>query len=148
MLFEAESLDCAGGGGGGGCGGGLYGVPPMVDQAPGNIELVQPKSASTGVPVGFKVVSFPLPGPARQLGTNPVTGKPTYPAPGSASGSVGVSVKQEIYDPGPTPPVGFIAPCACAPAPQKTSSWGGLVIFAVVILGLWFAAGASLRRFL
>jgi len=139
---------------------------PIVEQGPSSYCGPVPCSAGPGiVPVGTKVYSCSGggPGSAPVYGIDPETGKPIYAPPISAAptcGPVGVASRQCGANPGPVPPVGTISPQACSPVlspsgcgdavvapPPAKIKWGGLALFAGIIVLLWIFAGLSFRRF-
>jgi hypothetical protein len=139
MYIAEQFVD---GGGSGGC----FGAPPIVEQAPG-IWCCEapPQAAITCRPIGTRVNSV-----------RPITRVITDRIPVSAAG-VGDHVttvsKQSGENPAPIPPVGVISPQKSYTVPEisaapKTRMWGGLALFAGIVIALWIFAGASLRRFI
>lgn len=138
------------------CGGGIFGAPPIAEQAPTCDLAVVPSSARSWSLIGTKVVSEPIKAPIRVVSENPTTGKPIYETPASAApvgDHVPTTSMQSGANPGPIPPVGTVSPqagssvCTAAGA-APTSSWSGLALFAAAIILLWIFAGVSVRRLL
>jgi len=130
---------------------GVYGAPAIAEQAPPSYPAVVPKSAAYPV-VGTRVTSQPPKPPIRVVATNPITAKPVYETPVSAiptGDRVSTISRQSGANPAPIPAVGTVSPQACCGAPASgpvSSMWGGLALFAGIIIALWIFAGMSLRK--
>lgn len=142
---------------GGGCCGGIYGAPPISEQAPPSYaRAIVPLSAHNNiVRVGTRVNSEPPRLTVRPSAIDPITAKPVYPVPASA-GPTGDHVPTTSAlsgdNPGPIPPVGTISPQAgtgvASTCVAPSSSWGSLALIAGGIILFWILAGIGLRRLL
>ena len=140
------------GGCGGGCGGGVYGAPAIAEQAPVDI-VAPPQTVRTWVPIGTRVTSQAPRPPLRIVSESPTTGKPIYETPAAAApvgDRVSTTSQQSGSNPGPVPPVGTVSPQAGSPVPvdsaAPSSGFGGLWVFAAILVALWIFAGMSVRR--
>ncbi len=125
----------------------------IAEQGPGLYACDAPPLTAEGV-VGTRVVSYSSLIAQRQVGVDPITGKPIYDPPVSAGPTADYVPTISAHsgdNPPPIPPVGTMSPranrcVAGSDAAPKKSSWG-LAVFAGVIVLVWILAGASLRRF-
>ena len=101
-----------------------------------------PISAMSDGPVGTRVTSQIY--GRRILSSTPVSAGPV-------GDHVSTVSRQSGANPAPIPQVGTVSPQASSDVPSvggtPESSWGGLAIFAGIVIALWFFAGMSLRRF-
>ena len=116
----------------------------FAEQAPcGYACDAPPISAMSDAPIGTRV-SSQIYG-RRILSSTPVSAGPVGDRVSTVS-------RQSGANPAPIPQVGTVSPQACSDVPSigaaaPKSSWGGLAIFAGIVIALWFFAGMSLRRF-
>jgi hypothetical protein len=135
--------------GGGSCCAGTFGAPPIAEQAPISYPAPAPKTYSVA-PVGTRVVSYAPPIPTQPIGSDPITARPVYDPPISATGSVGVIASSvSTSDPATAEPVGIVSPQAGAEVPAQVSTPShslAVALFAAVLIALLLFGGASVRR--
>lgn len=136
-------------------------LPRIAEQAPCRFAGAEPPVSTYSLaPIGTRIRPICSVGVVgvRPISTDPATYKPVYPSPISAAphcDHVSTTSKQSGDHPAPTPPVGTVSPkaqCSCVDAASvapstNSGNFSVLALFGVVILLLWFFAGASLRRF-
>ncbi len=122
----------------------MIAVRDFPEQAPPSwVCDAPPISAISCAPIGTRVTS-------QIYGTRILSSTPVSAGP--VGDHVSTVSRQSGANPAPIPQVGTVSPQACSDMPSigaaaPKSSWGGLAIFAGIVIALWFFAGMSLRRF-